>query len=448
MTEAAERIIDKLLARYRRDAVLLHRPYPPQSAPRTNSKFGGLPRLPEHHEWPRMPSGVPLHFLAQIDCADIGHPSPLPDRGVLFFFGRSDDEQVWDADQPQEACRVLYVQDAFALTPPRAAPDDLPPIGGFYPPPFARPFLQRDEPGPNLYVEWPIQPLRFDSWPDGSAVHEAISPPFDWGRLNPARLFGKPRFPAWVERAGEIEEIVEEYDEVLERKRDAEYYRATQEPRPEQEWDGHSTAVALQLYGDDAASDAFPQLWSHVDFFCRALTVQIAAGRKGFDDPAATTSAAQDWIARAGGKPADDPVAGADRADFRAWIASLPRHPSFPFNGIVSDAITEASAAVVRAFAGDPERASLISRSSYDIMAPLFCGGSVFGVQFSQMLGHAPSAQEALSVNDPTVCLLSLSTDGGLGWMFGDVGECTFWISPQDLARRDFSRVWGTIEGH
>ncbi len=32
--------------------------------------------------------------------------------------------------------------------------------------------------------------------------------------------------------------------------------------------------------------------------------------------------------------------------------------------------------------------------------------------------------------------------------MFGDVANATFWISPGDLARRDFSNVWGTIEGH
>jgi hypothetical protein len=217
-TGAIDRIINRLLNRYRGDAVLLHRPYPPHIAARTNSKLGGLPRLPEYYEWPRTPNGLPLHFLAQIDRADIGLGSPLPPRGVLFFFRRNDEEQIWRADRPEDACRVLYVQDAFAATPQHAAPADLPAIGGYYPPPFARPFLHPGEAGPNIHVEWPIQPLGFDSWPVSSAVHTMIpAPSFDWGRLNPARLF-KNSWPASLQRAWAVDEIADRYDEVLEPK--------------------------------------------------------------------------------------------------------------------------------------------------------------------------------------------------------------------------------------
>jgi len=63
------------------------------------------------------------------------------------------------------------------------------------------------------------------------------------------------------------------------------------------------------------------------------------------------------------------------------------------------------------------------------------------------MFGHAPSAQEPLPPDDPTVCLLNLATDVALGWSFGGAGNCTFWITPDDLARRDFTKVWGTIVG-
>lgn len=64
------------------------------------------------------------------------------------------------------------------------------------------------------------------------------------------------------------------------------------------------------------------------------------------------------------------------------------------------------------------------------------------------MLGHAPSAQDALPAGDPALCLLNLASDMGLGWSFGDVGNCTFWISPRHLAGREFDKVWATIEGH
>jgi uncharacterized protein YwqG len=31
--------------------------------------------------------------------------------------------------------------------------------------------------------------------------------------------------------------------------------------------------------------------------------------------------------------------------------------------------------------------------------------------------------------------------------MFGDAGNAIFWISPEDLARRDFSKVRAAVEG-
>jgi hypothetical protein len=124
---------DALFRQLRRDAVLLHKPYPPHAGPRTNSKFGGLPKLPAQYEWPRTSKGTPLHFFAQIDCADITFKSPLPKHGVLFFFGRDDDEQVWHQQGPAaDNWAVIYALDAFAGTPAREVPADLPPIGGYY----------------------------------------------------------------------------------------------------------------------------------------------------------------------------------------------------------------------------------------------------------------------------------------------------------------------------
>ncbi len=80
-------------------------------------------------------------------------------------------------------------------------------------------------------------------------------------------------------------------------------------------------------------------------------------------------------------------------------------------------------------------------RFRFDVQTPL-------GMQYSQMLGHAPSAQEPRDPDDPTICLLNLASEYGAGWVFGDVGNCSFWIEPADLARKDFDKVWGTIEGH
>ncbi|MBX9885076.1 MAG: DUF1963 domain-containing protein, partial [Novosphingobium sp.] len=76
-----------------------------------------------------------------------------------------------------------------------------------------------------------------------------------------------------------------------------------------------------------------------------------------------------------------------------------------------------------------------------------FQGNGNYGLEFSQMLGYAPSSQQARMTDDPAICLLSLASDEGLGWMFGDVGEATFWISPGDLRDRYFGRVEALVEG-
>ena len=155
--------LDTLFARHRRDAILLHRLYPPHAAPPTKSRLGGLPA---HLAWPRTGKGKPLHFLAQIDCAEIPVATRLPDRGVLFFFGWDDAEQVWGDGDPADDCRVLYVLDAFTGAPPRPAPADSPPIGDGYASRGSRDFLLPGEDGPAVHNAWPVLPTRIDSWPD------------------------------------------------------------------------------------------------------------------------------------------------------------------------------------------------------------------------------------------------------------------------------------------
>lgn len=95
------------------------------------SKFGGLPMLSVDIDWPRDPRGRPLHFFAQIDCAELPWHGRLPDVGILSFFGRDDEEQIWEADvdDPTENCAVLYDKSALADRVVRQPPYDLAPIG-------------------------------------------------------------------------------------------------------------------------------------------------------------------------------------------------------------------------------------------------------------------------------------------------------------------------------
>jgi len=68
--------------------IALFRPFPPTpSGFQRRSHFGGLPDLPAGCEWPRHELLGPLHFLAQIDFAELTHNIPdLPQEGTLLFF--------------------------------------------------------------------------------------------------------------------------------------------------------------------------------------------------------------------------------------------------------------------------------------------------------------------------------------------------------------------------
>lgn len=448
------RIAD-LLNRYRRDAILLHRPYPPYAAAGTKSKFGGLPALPPGTEWPRMATGTPLHFLAQVDCGAMPVRSALPERGMLFFFGQDSEEQIWDPDYVGDRpWRVIYAPDAAGADAPRAAPPDLPPIGDSYPRPNWRPFLLDGEAGPKVHVEWPIELRRMDTWPDTGALTQA-----DLGQEDGAGW--RSRLLAVVNKEKQAQKQAEEtalvwdgYSAALETRRADAFYAASGYARPvpqQGEIYLRNTRLAMRILQEDGGAQAWPDRWVHIGFFCRALRAGLErpSARKNIEDADTRIAAAAAWIARADAADPAAPVPAAERVDFRRWATSLRRgEAEVPLDFAVADWILEASKAAIRSFAHDRELARLIAPTLYEVMAPFFQGDSAEGIQYSQMLGHAPSSQQARETDDPTLCLLNLASDAGLGWMFGDVGEATYWIAPDALARRDFDAAWATLEGH
>jgi Domain of unknown function (DUF1963) len=121
--------VEALIDRFCEPAIMVHRIYPPVGGPVKTSALGGVPSLPEEMEWPRTSKGVPLHFLAQIDCSEINAGfRELPDHGVLFFFALTDINMDWHDKPPHEFCRVLFTSDLG--NNPRVPPSDLGTIMG------------------------------------------------------------------------------------------------------------------------------------------------------------------------------------------------------------------------------------------------------------------------------------------------------------------------------
>ncbi|MBB4638135.1 DUF1963 domain-containing protein [Longimicrobium terrae] len=412
---------DALFRRYRREAVLLHQPWPPQAGPPTNSHFGGLPRLPEGCAWPRTSSGKPLHFLAEIDCAEIPFPTILPERGVLFFFGRGD-PYAWNTEPPSDACRVLYAPDASARSAPRQSPADLPP-----------PNRPASEPN-NVHPAWPIVPLRFDTFPEVTAFPDPSEPDKrGWRRF----LDRFVRAPASTEISADMRDA---YEEQLGARRAAALVTATGAHPPASPMTWRESIDAGGTIFDFAASgpQSFPERWAYVHHLLLEILDRplLYSGEAG---PGARTTEAERWLGRSREGPLHRPVAEDDRQALRTWLSSFDDCPRLVFRGCVG---------TMRSWAGDPAHAALIPDHVYAACASSFYGYHEHDPRFSQMLGHAPACHQARSVDDPAICLLSIDTDLALGWYVADMGgRCTFWITPQDLARRDFSQVVGRLDG-
>lgn len=83
------------------------------------SRLGGVPDLPVGMAWPDR-DGVPMEFIAQINCAQVASLDPrLPAGGTLLFFYNS---QWTSSDNDREArcCAVIHSEAELArATPPR-----------------------------------------------------------------------------------------------------------------------------------------------------------------------------------------------------------------------------------------------------------------------------------------------------------------------------------------
>ncbi|MEQ9438892.1 MAG: YwqG family protein [Cyclobacteriaceae bacterium] len=79
----------------------------------TQSKFGGLPYLPEGIAYPTDEDGLPLFLLAQINCQDLPALEDFPKKGILQFYIADDDMYGLDLEEPngQHNFRVLYFEE-------------------------------------------------------------------------------------------------------------------------------------------------------------------------------------------------------------------------------------------------------------------------------------------------------------------------------------------------
>lgn len=275
----------------------------------------------------------------------------------------------------------------------------------------------------------------------------------DWMPQEEARLASLLSSRAQASEGEEARVLA--YLDRLDRLREDAFARATGERSPrDPDFMAQERDAARMIYAHaESGPEAYPQHWIAVRYATRALlhapTMLLGSDPAWEQQRVRAVAAAEDWLRLADAAGPDAPVPDDARAAFRAWLTGL-RHPddraTLSHGG--ARLVFASTVATIRAWAGDPVRAARTPPAVHAALRFHLAEYSVWGLQYSQMLGHAPSAQDPLDPADPIVCLLNLASEHGMGWMFGDVGNCSFWIAPDALARRDFGEAWGTIEGH
>ncbi|WP_398496202.1 DUF1963 domain-containing protein [Variovorax sp.] len=485
--------ITALLEAARRSALILHRPYPPVDLPPTRSRVGGLPNLPESTPWP-WPPGTnpgpvtrPLHFIAQIDLAELPQvelPAAqprLPAEGMLFFFIDQAKETHWGDFLPSQVGRVIYAPHVPADQPERQPPGELPDIGESRNWSDARARLP-GEAGARVFPSWPLVGLPIDTWPPAQAFHgvrrtprhplHALVKAVD--ALTPdANSNSNPNPPPNGKRQGaggdtaHLSPAWKAYDQRVAALRTATVAAAT--GLPPHDWDrplhpylqeDAPTVLAPPLApldadspdGPEAAGAVFPEVGVLMQSIARMVLLTIEeptcedVPNRSAESLAEVKRAARAWIARARQIGLDAPVPVADARAMVGWLDGIADSDPAPdyLRHILRIACWKAIRSAIVHAAASPAAARLIPARYYELMRNHFSALYFEDASIEQMLGHPPRLAQLDGHRHPdchpkdAICLLHLWSDHTLGLDFDVYGQAVFWIARGDLAAGRF----------
>jgi len=482
-------------------SVILRRQIPPNLDEPSRSWLGGLPCMPEEIEWPRSVSSEypdkgerPLHFLAQICCADL--PKELwgglgPREGWLLLF--IDPNQ--GCPEGNDAFRVIHIPQVGLE---RAPPFDLGPVhDGVYTGPDYR-YLLPGEQVPNIWRRWPIDTVSVPNdarhvegrvlvAPDDFASHlypgQQIAPerdrpspirPLTYGQalyalhnqraglersLPPIQL--SPVFCSELHKEGIIREICEHGERQAQKAQEdrqallARVQSGDESDRLTEQLKWNSARIDhaerqtawLQEMGDADAiiryleeSPALEAAWQ--DGLRTKVDALIEAVRK--HDPEAPLSQ-QDW---------DELVAVFENRDFVRWqndrIREAVDQPTIRFREHRRGSRLNPPIAMREFMADmyvDPARRTLIP----DDALPAYEANwrQLYSNRPHRMGGYHDGLQsDAVPGPAKDLLLFQIASDDAMHWCWGDAGAYYFWIKPKHLAAGDFSGVEMWLECH
>lgn len=431
--------MEAFIARQRKPGLALHRIYPPTAFPDVRSRLGGLPQLPPDLEWPMGTSEgdvVPMHFMAQIDCAEIPLIDPdMPTTGMLFYFVVNDETQIWDVKNPRDRACVLYAPEVARDQAVRHPPDGLRPIHDVAAPdsPYYQPhWLLPGEDGPNVHIQWPILARYMDTWPDTSmATGRPPDGDWEWYCYRVKRL----RLGAAVAAIGMI-------------------------PLPGRvpPWGDFNSRGREELAASIRRDASFPQVGILIDRIARVLNNKRNSKARTWE----TLPDVAEWVQRAADIGWDEAPDEDTRRRFRDWVADqLDEGCATPLNTWnMERTMSEGVLAAIAYTGSSPKAAALFSEDlykgfeyehlpfDYDYVWNDQGRKKIDAPRIHQMLGDVPFINACgPEVDGDAVCLLRLVCDFAIGFDFGDLGHATFWITREDLRNRRFQGVAALMDG-
>lgn len=427
------------------NAVYLKRHWPVGTPYHGNSHFGGLPSLPAHTPWPRHESNnQPLHFLAQIDCAEMPNPetpTPLPPDGMLFFFADINSDMDWG--DGTKTTRVLYVPAARQVAPKSPAPHDLAEIGhneGEDTGDYARPSIK-------TYPFWPLTGQTMRSY-DTAYTHGDPLKNKMAEKMHSAEI-QRHLPPASGETPLRLLKTTPRTDE-----NGKQQHAKNGRPVYDYTWANPATldprfpycgAVMhsfMQKMIEKPASDLAHEIYMHRYYTGRAKfasEVERASRIARADEKIARLKKRVEALEAVASKwqiVSDYTRPGATLTqEFRAWIIANAAAAERPLRN---------------AFLAMGQRAVIDPRLHEILPESLFAAVDRdlrprVGQSQHIMLGHPQNKTN--STQGQGVRLLLLDSDMGMDFMFCDMGVIEFYIAPEDLAKRDFSRAYANTAG-
>lgn len=396
-------------------AVVFRQIFPPPPAG-ARSFYGGVPLTPAPLDWPRSArTGLPLHFLLQVDCAQVApraRLTVLPGSGALLFF--ADLTGTPGHDTPAEG-RVIWLDESDEATWTEADPPaDLPPAHAGERPEGsapAWPWALDAQDAPQVLPRWPFVPTVIEllagadartgsaiTWPDGPTTADALLA----AQGTPVAVFALSPNDFNLAGNGQMDR-----------------------PWPgfPHDWLAIQTLVAMLLREAARTTPTSARaLWPDLDEDARR------------DLLARIESECAEWHALARTKPAFADVTEPVRAAFWEWFSSHAPLARLVAPGACVAAVETTLHALPGKAAVFPDE--LIARLAYRHALAVRTATRVHARVPDRLLA-APSETEAdqSSRVQRQVLLLELSTDEALGHHLGD-HVLQFWIAPDDLAAR------------